>query len=791
MKKHIQKLVLTGFLCLNALIGFSQAEVQIIHNSADPAAAAVDVYVNGSLAVNDFAFRSATSFISLPSGTLINVGIAPPNSMSVNDTLQNFELTLAAGQRYIAVANGVLNPANFSVNPDGSSTAFTLFIQGNIRNMAMNAGDVDFVVVHGASDAPTVDVIARNAGTLVNNASYSNITPYLSVPPASYTLDVTPAAGSPIVASFTANLSALGGGSAVVFASGFLDSTLNQNGAAFGLFAALGSGTVIQLPSVSTARLQVIHNAADPAAASVDVYINGALALNDFAFRTATPFIDVPAGVVLNIGVAGGSSTSVNDTLKNFQVTLANGGQYLAVANGVLNPANFSVNPDGTSTAFTLFLQDQMRESGSTSDVDFRVVHGATDAPTVDVIARNVATLVNNASYSNITPYISVPAASYILDVTPGAGTPIVASFTANLSTLGGGSAVVFASGFLDSTLNQNGAAFGLFAALANGTVLRLPAVSTARLQVIHNASDPAAASVDVYINGALALNDFAFRTATPYIDVPAGVLLNIGVAGGSSTSVNDTLKNFQVTLANGGEYLAVANGVLNPASFAVNPDGASTAFTLFLQDQMRESSLLTTDVDVRVIHGATDAPIVDVLSSGAPVVDNAGYSNITPYLSLVPTNYTLDVTPGSNNSVIVASFQAPLSGLAGKSFVIVASGFLNPAANQNGAAFGLLAVPADGQAFMLPVVTSISESLAFGEVNIFPNPTTEAVVILSNEKTRNANVVISNSLGQIVRSLTLNSSRVTIPLTDVAKGMYFVTIQGEEGQSTTKLIVE
>lgn len=477
MKMSIYKsLFVSAAAFLFAAPAYGQtAELQVIHNSADPSAATVDVYVNGILSLNDFAFRTATSFLTLPAGVNLNIGVAPGNSISANDTLKNFSVTLSSGERYIAVANGVLNPGNFASNPDSKSSAFTLFLKNNIRNAATQSGNVDFVAVHGASDAPSVDVIARTVATLVNDASYGDITSYISVPAAAYVLDVTPAAGSPIVASFDADLSALGGGSAVVFASGFLTPSANQNGPAFGLFAALSDGTVIALSSTSKARLQVIHNAADPSADTVDVYVNGSILLDNFAFRTATPYIFVPADVALNIGVAPGNSTSATDTIKNFTVTLANGNTYIAVANGVLNPSNFAANPDSRATALTLFLKDQMRETSLTAgNVDFRVVHGATDAPTVDVIARSVATLVNDAAYSDITSYLTVPAASYVLDLTPAAGSPVLATFQADLSALGGGSAVILASGFLNPSANQNGRSFGLIAVLANGNVVVL-----------------------------------------------------------------------------------------------------------------------------------------------------------------------------------------------------------------------------------------------------------------------------------------------------------------------------
>jgi hypothetical protein len=53
-----------------------------------------------------------------------------------------------------------------------------------------------------------------------------------------------------------------------------------------------------------TARVQVIHNSADAAVEFVDVYLNEDLLIPDFGFRTASSFIDAPAGVEIVLSVA-------------------------------------------------------------------------------------------------------------------------------------------------------------------------------------------------------------------------------------------------------------------------------------------------------------------------------------------------------------------------------------------------------------------------------------------------------------------------------------------------------
>ena len=570
-----------------------------------------------------------------------------------------------------------------------------------------------------------------------------------------------------------------------------------------------------------TARLQVIHNSADLAADPVDVYLwNGTtnslvVKLDDFAFRQATPFVDVPAGDSLAVIFAGSTSTSETDqAITTIPVgALAENEKYVVFANGVVDPNSYAANPDSKSTAFGLLVKAPAKEMSSDSTkVQFFVLHGATDAPTVDVIARGVATLVDNAAYSDITDYISVPAASYILDVTPGSdNNTMVASFQADLSGLAGGSAVVFASGFLDPSANQNGEAFGIFAALANGTVVEFPAYSPkARLQVIHNSADLAADPVDVYLwNGTtnslvVKLDDFAFRQATPFVDVPAGDSLAVIFAGSTSTSETDqVITTIPVgALADNEKYVVFANGVVDPNSYAANPDSKSTAFGLLVKAPAKEMSSDSTKVQFFVLHGSTDAPTVDVIARGvATLVDNAAYSDITDYISVPAASYILDVTPGTDNNTIVASFQADLSGLAGGSAVVFASGFLDPSANQNGSSFGLYAALVDGTVIPFSsTLTSINETSSGQVLNSYsllqnyPNPFNPSTKIEFSLPAKQAvSLKVFNLLGQEIatlvnREMNEGNYNINFDASGLSSGIYLYQLKAGNYVQTKKM---
>jgi len=494
------------------------------------------------------------------------------------------------------------------------------------------------------------------------------------------------------------------------------------------LIATLLSVVTVATTFAQTAKLQVIHNAADPAAASVDIYVGQDKALDDFAFRTASPFVDLPAGVPLAISVAPSSSMSAADAIATFTVTLDANGTYLAVANGVLKASSFAANPGGAAIGFNVFPIGNARQKGdSAASVDIKVFHGVTDVGQVDIYAGS-SKLLSNVGYGESSNYLTVPAASYVIGVAPAGAQPI-ARFTADVSKLGGQAITVLASGFLNPAANAGGSAFGLFAVTAAGgpfiALPAAPAVEKARVRIVHNAADPAAAKVDVYVDGAVAVDDFAFRSSTPVLELDPDKTYVIGVAPSTSMSVADTIKSFSVALP-AGNYVVFANGTIQKG-FAANPSGSDIGFTIYPITNVRTAASNENNIDFAVFHGVTDAPAVDVRVAGNNLVSALAYGKTSEYLSVPAADYVVDVAPAGG--AVLKSYNVPGTAIKGQSAIVFASGFLDPAANLNGPAFGLYALIGTDVVQLTEATTSVRDIPQLPEASIVPNPASSDVM--------------------------------------------------------------
>ena len=215
--------------------------MQIIHNSPYPI---VDIYVDDAEALGDVPFRATTGMIQLPVST--TVGIAPANG----DVIANFPFTLETNGNYVVSASGILG---------SDATPFGLVASG-LELAAVDTNHFGLKVFHGVTDAPAVDIYA-NGNLLVENLGYNEYKGYVQVPVDDYIIDVTAHGSDQSVASFAAPLSGFGGGTGIVFASGFLAS---QSDSSFSLILATPSGYSVSLPATPTALSTIADNVVSP-----------------------------------------------------------------------------------------------------------------------------------------------------------------------------------------------------------------------------------------------------------------------------------------------------------------------------------------------------------------------------------------------------------------------------------------------------------------------------------------------------------------------------------------------
>lgn len=319
--------------------------------------------------------------------------------------------------------------------------------------------------------------------------------------------------------------------------------------------------------------------------------------------------------------------------------------------------------------------------------------------------------------------------------------------------------------------------------------------LGNARVQVIHNSADAAAEMVDVWLDNTLLLDNFEFRTASPFVDAPAGVEFTIAIKGPDSQDPIDPIWSQNYTLEDGKTYVLVANGIVSPSGY-----DPATPFDIYVYDMGREEACMTGNTDVLVFHGSTDAPTVDVVETGigaGTIVDNIMYGDFQGYLELPADDYVLDVRDESGQNT-VAQYAAPLEtlGLQDAALVTVASGFLNPDNNSGGPAFGLwVALPSGGNLVELPVVTAVDEyTISDDSFRVYPNPTTGAVNVNFNLMAdSNVSVYVYDMTGNVVQSASYgNISRadhnLKFNMNNLTSGLYFVTVQAGNSILTKKV---
>ena len=201
--------------------------------------------------------------------------------------------------------------------------------------------------------------------------------------------------------------------------------------------------------------------------------------------------------------------------------------------------------------------------------------------------------------------------------------------------------------------------------------------------------------------------------------------------------------------------------------------------------------------MEANIFHGSPDVgPVTVSLPGGGSlpaIVTDLPFGEASGYAVLEPQSTTFLVDAAELPAT--ASFTADLEPFAGFAFTALASGFLSPAANQNGEALGLLVVTPLGEATFIAAgfPDSVEEGapvLRFAVEGSFPNPAIQtARVRVALPAAAAVELAVYDVLGrEVVRSETdLAAGRTALPVDaeQLAPGMYVYRVRAEEATGT------
>ena len=136
----------------------------------------------------------------------------------------------------------------------------------------------------------------------------------------------------------------------------------------------------------------------------------------------------------------------------------------------------------------------------------------------------------------------------------------------------------------------------------------------TTQVQIVHNSLSP---TVDIYVDGVVALEDVLYRASTNLVDLPISTEVGIAPADG------EVIATFPYQLTENEKYVVVASGIVGDENHPFN----------LLSSTLQEGNSGDDFFPLKVMHGVTDAPAVDIYANGELLVENLAYGDFQGYL--------------------------------------------------------------------------------------------------------------------------------------------------------------
>ena len=655
------------------------AFLKIINNSPDAAMNGIDVRVNGSFPdyyLDNLTFRYSSYVFQVPSGEDVSITINSSTSVDDSSPILSTTQSFVEGTNTIIVIDGISSTTGYS--PDYLAKPLSFYRYDNAINYTFDYQTTNLLFHHGVTDAPAIDLneIAPGQSILSDNLSYSDFDGYLpfTTNNGNLSIQVTDADSTIVIDTYVAPIQSnyWGGAGYTILASGFLDPTVNSNGPSFGLWYSPPYGG--PLYPLSTSGDSEYDDACNAATLTTD-------------------------GVGLNLSSAG-LTTQSNEPVPpsgscSGTLSWCDNGIQSTIWAKFTAPASGSVTLTTCNASNTFNTQLAVYSVGDCNDFSTYTLVGAND---------------DQAIYCFESPYY-------------GASTLPLCQLTAGQ--------VYYVQ--IDGAYGAGGN-FSLVA--TDG------ATCYAQVQFIHNSADLSAEIVDIRINGEFVEdqygyeygNDRAFRTATPFLNLPSGEDLYITINPSNSNDDSNPIKSFTHNFAPNTTNIAVIDGIASADGY--DPDSTTRPIELYYYDQAINGYNYNDYYNAKLLfhNGVTDAGQIDIIKEGfGTIVDDLDYGDYNGYQTFETySNFNINVMEG-NGIDTIDTYVVPVQSnyWGGGAYTILASGFINQENNSNGPEFGLYAAYIyGGNLYPLPTLGDFEYDNACNAVEL---PTDGSTTNLSN----------------------------------------------------------